>query len=162
MELPREGVVAPVAARGGVAGVSGVEVTPAAISTSAAPEAAGWHRSLVLVVFVLLAAVAGALPEFTLGANLMIFAVGAPLFWIGLSRAEPKSPQRIRPATRAARWWIVPAGLLIVAEVATFTLGSTHDYPTLSKLVDPWLDRYPVRAGAFLGWLAAFWALVRR
>jgi hypothetical protein len=123
-----------------------------------APAAAGTVR--IVALFVLLALVAGGLPSFSLGANLLVVAVGGVLFWIGMTRGEVGP--RTRRLPRAARWWLVPLVGLVVVEAAGYAMGSTHDYPTLSLLADPWLDRYPVRAGAFLGWTAAFWAMARR
>ena len=53
-------------------------------------------------------------------------------------------------------------GVFAIAEVVTFAMGSTHDYPTLSLLADPLLDGYLLRSMAYFGWLAGFWGLVRR
>jgi tellurite resistance protein TehA-like permease len=124
-------------------------VTPPAASTRLGPR--GW------IVLGVLAALAGAQPSFSLGASLLVLAVGGALFCAGMTARHPA----MRRLPRRAGWWAVPFGLLLAVEAATFA-GSSDAYPTLSDLADPWLERYPVRAGAFLAWAAVFWALARR
>lgn len=137
MDLPREGVfTAPVRAAD-----------------------TGQIRPLTVGLLVLIAGSAGWFQSFSLGANVLVLGSGGVLFWTGLNHAPP--PAAPVPA-RGAVWWLVPAGLLLVIEATNYALGSTYEHPTLSRLADPWLERYPVRAGAFLGWLVAFRALARR
>jgi hypothetical protein len=121
-----------------------------------------WARPAVLVpVFALIALVAGALPSFSLAANLLVLCVGGTLFWLGVSHHVPRrqSPRRL---ARQTLWWMVPLGLLAVVESVNFLMGSTESHPTLSKLADPILEGYVVRAATYFGWLTAFWGLVRR
>jgi hypothetical protein len=121
-----------------------------------------WARPIVLVpLFALIALVAGALPSFSLAANLLVLCTGGALFWLGMSHHVPRrqSPRRL---TAGALWWFVPFTLLIGVEVATFLIGSNQAYPTLSKLFDPILEGYLARAALYYGWLAVFWGLVRR
>lgn len=121
-----------------------------------------WARPIVLVpVFALVALVAGALPSFSLAANLLVLCVGGTLFWLGLSHHVPRrtAPRHLH---RAGLWWFVPLAVLIGVEVANFLIGSTDAHPTLSKLADPVLEGYPARAALYFGWLAGFWGLVRR
>ena len=40
--------------------------------------------------------------------------------------------------------------------------GSHPWHPSLTQLIDPLIQPHPVRSGAFLVWLLAGWALVRR
>ncbi|GIH13677.1 hypothetical protein [Rugosimonospora africana] len=77
----------------------------------------------------------------------------------GPGPAAREASSRLSPA---AAWWLVPVLLLGVVELTDLALGSTYPHPTLSNLLDPVLDHYPVRAAAYFGWLAAFWWLVRR
>jgi hypothetical protein len=128
----------------------------AGVAATTMPAGPSRWRALT---FVLLAVVAGAQPPFSTAATALILGTGGVLFWIGVTRAGPSRSGRL---PRGARWWLRPAAALIVVESITFGLGSTEDYPTLSLLTDPWLERYPVRVVAFLGWLAAFWTLARR
>lgn len=121
-----------------------------------------WVRPAVLVpVFVLVSAVAGLFPSFSLSANLLVLAVGGTLFWLGFSTRVPKRTVPGRVTGRAA-WWLLPALLLAAVELINFGYGSTDAHPTLSKLADPLLDGYPARSSLYLGWLAGFWGLVKR
>lgn len=120
-----------------------------------------WVRPVVLVpLFALISLVAGALPSFSLSANLLVLCVGGALFWLGMSAAVPRRPPPNRLSPRAA-WWLLPLTCLIVVEGATFLIGS-RDYPTLSKLADPVLEGYLPRSTLYFGWLWAFWGMVRR
>ena len=131
-------------------------------SEFAAPTDRVWVRPAVLVpTFALIAAVAGALPSFSLSANLLVLGTGGSLFWLGLTDTLPRYPAAVR-LPGAARWWAVPIVILVVTEAVTFLLGARSEYPTLSMLADPVLERYLPRSALFLGWMAGFWGLVRR
>ncbi|HKD96482.1 MAG TPA: hypothetical protein VKB69_02665 [Micromonosporaceae bacterium] len=131
--------------------------------TEYAVEAApGWDRPIVTVpAFVVIAAVGGLFPSFSLAANLYVVAVGGVLTWLGVAHrtAKRSSPTRL---TRSAAWWLLPAGVFVAVELTDFALGSTYPHPTLSVLVDDPLTHYTVRACAYLTWLGGFWGLVRR
>jgi hypothetical protein len=121
-----------------------------------------WTRPLVVVpLFVVISAIAGLFPSFSLGANLLILVVGGALAWLGLSAAVPRrsAPRRL---SAAALWWLLPGAVFVAVELVNYSLGSTYEHPTASALADPLLDRYQVRSAAFFGWLTAFWGLVRR
>jgi hypothetical protein len=121
-----------------------------------------WARPVVLVpVFVLISAVAGLFPSFSLTANLLVLGVGGTLFWLGTTARVPKRAVPRRLPVRAA-WWLVPALFLCAVELVNFGLGSTYAHPTLSKLADPLLDSYLPRSTLYFGWLTGFWGLVRR
>lgn len=49
-----------------------------------------------------------------------------------------------------------------VFEGTTFVLAAGDDFPTFSRLADPLLEDQLVRSAVWLGWLSAFWGLVRR
>jgi hypothetical protein len=120
-----------------------------------------WARPVVLApVFALISLVGGALPSFSLRANLLVLGAGGALFWLGMSAAVAKRPVPAK-LTREAAWWLAPLLLFAVVEGVTFLIGS-RAYPTLSRLADPLLEHYPARAAAYYGWLWAFWAMVRR
>jgi hypothetical protein len=132
-------------------------------SSQVAAEVPGaWGRPAVLVpVFALLALVGGQLPSFSLAANAYVLALGGAMAWLGLSGRVPRRPARARlgPGTR---WWVLPSAVLAVAEVVTYVLGSSYDYPTLSRLSDPVLAAEPVRSACYFAWLSGFWGLMRR
>jgi hypothetical protein len=121
-----------------------------------------WDRPIVLIPsFVLLSAIGGLFPSFSLPANLYVLAVGGTMLWLGLSGRLPRRPAP-RRLDRAAAWWLLPALTLAAVELATFIGGSTYHSPTLSLLSDPVLESYLARAALYFGWLTAFWGLVRR
>jgi hypothetical protein len=131
-------------------------------SEIAAEVPRAWDRpALSLPVLAFLALVGGQLPSFSLSANLYTLGIGGALTWLGLSNRVPRRPvaQRFWPG---AAWWLLPVTVFVVVEAITFLLGSTHHYPTFSRLADPALDAELVRSAGYFGWLAAFWALVRR
>lgn len=120
-----------------------------------------WARPVVLTpLFALIALVGGALPSFSLRANLLVLGAGGVLYWLGMSAAVPRRPGPAK-LPRAVAWWLLPVLLFAVVEGATF-LNGTYAYPTLSRLADPVLDHYWPRAAAYFGWLWSFWAMVRR
>jgi hypothetical protein len=131
-------------------------------STQVAAEAPGaWARPAVLVpVFAALSLAGGQLPSFSLAANLYVLALGGAMVWLGLSHRVPR--RAADGIGRGVRWWLLPAGVLVTAEVVTYALGSSYDYPTLSRLSDPVLAAEPVRSACYFAWLSGFWGLVRR
>lgn len=126
---------------------------------TAAPLA---RRSILRVsLFVVLAALGGLLPSFSLPATLYVVAIGGVLVWLALSGriARHAAPGRLG---RGAAWWLVPTSFLVALELWTFSGGSTPDTPTLSILADSVLETYLGRAVAYFGWLSAFWAALSR
>jgi hypothetical protein len=120
-----------------------------------------WAKPAVLIpVFAVVAAVAGALPSFSLPANLLVLATGGGCCWFGVRSGGSRPTRNVLPAE--ARVWLVPFGVLIAVEAVNFLLGSDDNHPTLSRLADPVLEQYLLRSGMFFGWLAAFWGLARR
>lgn len=120
-----------------------------------------WARPVVTVpLLALLALVGGQLPSFSSQANLYVLTVGAALLWLGLSTRLPRRPAPERLG-RGAVWWLLPGLVFAVLEGLTFLAG-TRRYPTLSRLLDPALDGEIIRSAGYVGWLAAFWVLVRR
>jgi len=119
------------------------------------------RRNVILPTLVVLALIGGLLPSFSLAANLYILATGSTLAWIGFTRRLPQRPvpARIGPGVV---WWLVPLGVFVIFELATFAGGSTPEFPTLSLLADPLLDAYAPRALMWFGWLYGFWGLCRR
>jgi hypothetical protein len=120
-----------------------------------------WARPVVAVpVLALLALVGGQLPSFSSQANLYVLALGGGLLGLGVSARVPRRPAPGRLG-RGAAWWLLPGVAFAVLEGATYLAG-TRRYPTLSRLLDPALEGEFVRSAGYLGWLAAFWVLVRR
>jgi hypothetical protein len=121
-----------------------------------------WARPLVLVpVFALVSLVGARFPAFSPGANMVVLGAGGVLFWLAFAD-RPASRGIPRPLAGRARWWLVPVVLMTGIELVNFALGPRYDHPTLSSLADPYLVGYLARAAAYFGWLAGYWALVRR
>ncbi|WP_117215649.1 hypothetical protein [Allorhizocola rhizosphaerae] len=128
----------------------------------AVERARAWTRPYVMgAVFVPLSLLGGLFPSFSLAANLYVLVLGAGLMIAGMSSRLPRitAPEEL---PTGVVWWLLPVGMLAVFEIATYLLGSTHDFPTLSLLADPLLESYPVRSATYFGWLTVFWGLVRR
>jgi hypothetical protein len=119
------------------------------------------RRFWVVPLFVPLSLVGGLFPSFSLTANLYVLLLGSVLMVAGFSSRLPRRPA---PASLGGgiAWWLLPLGVFVAVELTSFLMGSTHDYPTLSVLLDPLLEGYLLRSLAYFGWLTAFWGLVRR
>jgi hypothetical protein len=115
----------------------------------------------MLPVFALIAAVGGLFGSFTAQANLLVLAVGGTLIWLSLSGRTARYPAPARLA-RGSALWLVPVLLVALTELFAFLGKPREAFPTLSLLADPVLEHYFPRALAYFGWLAGFWALVRR
>ena len=125
-----------------------------------APRA--WDRPIVTVpVLACLSLVGGQLPSFSAQANLWTLGTGGALIWLGSGNRVPRRPppRRLSPG---AIWWVLPVAVFGVLEGAAFVLSAGDEFPTFSRLVDPMLEDELVRSAAWLGWLTAFWGLVRR
>ena len=119
------------------------------------------NRSLIVLACSVPVALLGAsFPSFTRPAYLLVGVVGVGLAGLGLSGRVQRRPS-IGTLPVQAWLWLIPVSLIVLVELATLSRGSAG-YPTISLLVDPLLDRYAIRAGCYLGWLAGFWALIRR
>jgi hypothetical protein len=140
-----------------------MEPHPQVTAAAEADDAArAWRRPLVVVpAFVVIAAIAGFFPSFSVSANVLILLVGGVLFWLGVSGRAGRRPAPTRLG-RGAAWWLVPVLLLAMVELFAFTKHSTGAYPTLSLLADPVLEQYLARSACYFAWLAAFWGLIRR
>jgi hypothetical protein len=143
-------------------------VTPA-VDDPAVPAATAadpWDRAVVMVpVFAVLALAGGRLPSFSRAATGYVLVTGAALIWLGhhhrrLAARLAYSPPR--SLALSAAWWLLPVLVFVPVEAVDYLLGSTHEHPTVSMLLDPVLAADLPRSAIYLGWLTAFWALVRR
>ncbi|HYN94863.1 MAG TPA: hypothetical protein VES42_13520 [Pilimelia sp.] len=120
-----------------------------------------WDRPGVTVPgLAVLALLGGQLPSFSSRAEFYILVLGGTAFTAGALGVVPRWPAP-RVSGRGAAWWLLPIALFGAVEGATFGVRSDR-YPTLSALFDPVLESEIMRSAFFFGWLAAFWALVRR
>jgi hypothetical protein len=143
-------------------------VTPAVDDplVPAATAAGPWDRAIVMVpVFAVLALAGGRLPSFSRAATGYVLVTGAALIWLGhyhrrLAARPAHSPPR--SLALSAAWWLLPVLVFVPVEAVDYLLGSTHEHPTVSMLLDPVLAADLPRSALYLGWLTAFWTLVRR
>lgn len=113
------------------------------------------------MAFVGTSLVVGAFPSFSLRSTVAMIGLGGAFVWMGASRRFVHHPT-VRRVGREAVWWLLPVVVFASFELANFALGSTRAHPTLSALADPVLAHYWARSAVFLGWITAFWGLVRR
>jgi hypothetical protein len=118
--------------------------------------AAGWSLAA------LYAWVAAGIPSFSWEATAAVLLAGAAVSWLGALVPASRRPAPPPLTRRAIVLWSVPVFAFGVLEITDDVLGSTPAHPTLSILLDPVLAERPVRAVAFLAWLAAGWWLARR
>jgi hypothetical protein len=131
---------------------------PSEIATEA-PRA--WDRPVVSVpVLACLSLVGGQLPSFSVQANLYTLGTGGALIWFGLSHRGSRRPTHRVGA--GVIWWVLPVAVFGLVEGTTFVAAAGDDFPTFSRLADPMLENPLIRSAGYLGWLAAFWGLVRR
>lgn len=86
---------------------------------------------------------------------------GLVLLVLRLRRGVAPLPVSARPGSAGLQW----GGLLIAFsawELVAWFWGNDAEHPTLSLLLDPTLEHYPVRVLGYLGWLAAGRWLVTR
>jgi hypothetical protein len=140
-----------------------------AVDDPAAPAvtvAGPWDRAVVMVpVFAVLALAGGRLPSFSRAASGYVLVTGAVLIWLGhLSRRRAARPAHPPPTSfvPGVAWWLLPVLVFGPVEAVDYLLGSTHEHPTVSMLLDPLLAADLPRSAVYLGWLTAFWTLVRR
>ena len=74
-----------------------------------------------------------------------------------MARPDARGPPRPAPAR-----WAALAAVAAVWQLAAYLQTPRRVHPTLSSLANAALDSHAARAAAFVAWLAAVVALVRR
>ncbi|MGH9210948.1 MAG: hypothetical protein ACRD2C_09730 [Acidimicrobiales bacterium] len=100
------------------------------------------------------------LAPFSGTATAAVLAAGAVAIAAGALVLRPRSPSARAPKG-TARWMALLAAAA-VWQFAAFVQHPRDDHPTLSSLTNALLDSQVARAAAFVGWVAAAAALVRR
>lgn len=126
-------------------------------------------------VALLAAVVAGALicgyawwavgrPPFSASATAAVVVPGAAVAALAaLTRSHAGgSARRSEPALPRVAHWAALAAVAAVWQLAAYVQAPRGDHPTLSSLANAALDSHAARAAAFVAWLAAVMALVRR
>lgn len=101
-----------------------------------------------------------ALPPFSASATVAVLIAGGVAAVVGAVTRPERSPP-----SGGCTWiagWVVLAAAAGGWQLAAWLQQPRDDHPTLSSLANAILDTHPARAAAFVLWLAATFALVRR
>jgi hypothetical protein len=105
---------------------------------------------------------ASGLPAFSGRALAGVLVPGAALGLIAYGRPPERIPAPDRLDLTGFSYWAICVALLLEWEASAFRDNSLPWHPSLTGLIDPLIQPHPVRGAAFLVWLLAGWALVRR
>lgn len=126
------------------------------------PSWSGWPQ-VVVGAGVVLAVVLSLVPRFGVVATVVVGALGVlalVLSWGPDDRLDEAAaavpPARRAPLARSAAAWV-----LVLVALGVWQLVSYGPGPTLSDLVDPWMDDLGSRALLVVGWLAGLVGLLR-
>ena len=106
--------------------------------------------------------VASGLPPFSGRALLGVLIPGAAIGLIAYGRPPERIPAPDRIDLTGFSYWAICVAALLEWEASAFRDNSLSWHPSLTALIDPLIQPHPVRGAAFLVWLLAGWALVRR
>jgi hypothetical protein len=105
---------------------------------------------------------AAGMRPFTGQALASVLVPGAVLGFIAYRRPPGRIPAPDRLDITGFSYWAICIAATLEWEASAFRAGSRPWHPSLTQLIDPLIQPHPVRTGAFLVWLLAGWALVRR
>jgi hypothetical protein len=87
---------------------------------------------------------------------------GAVIGVIAYGYPPERIPSPDRVDITGFSYWVICIAALLEWEASAFRDDSRPWHPSLTGLITPLIQPHPVRTGAFLLWLLAGWALVRR
>jgi len=105
--------------------------------------------------------VAGHFTTFTRPAEVATFVPGAIGVAVAIRTHRSSTVRSDRSRTGWLAWWLIVAAVTVI-EILALALGANHNHPTISDLVNPWLDPTPARALWFALWLGFGYWLSRR
>ena len=118
--------------------------------------------TLVVLALAGYAWVASAAAPFTGQALVGVLIPGAALGLIAYGRPPERIPAPDRVDITGFSYWAICVAALLEWEASAFRDNSLSWHPSLTALIGPLIQPHPVRGAAFLVWLLAGWALVRR
>ncbi len=105
---------------------------------------------------------AGSTTPFSTRALLSVLLPGAVIAGFAYGR----SPERVPPPdsldVAGFSYWMICLAALFEWEASAFKDNSLWWHPSLTDLVNPLIAPHPVKSAAFLAWMLAGWALVKR
>jgi hypothetical protein len=119
-------------------------------------------KALILAALVAYSWIAAGTVPFSRNALLVVLAPGLVLAVIAYGRPPQRIPPPDRMDVAGFSYWAVCIIALFEWEASAFRDNALRWHPSLTDLIDPLLGPHPVKATAFLIWLLAGWALVRR
>jgi hypothetical protein len=137
---------------------------------SGRPGAARWPRgrgrpvrdTLLVAGLACYAWVASGTAPFSGAALGGVLIPGTALGLIAWRRPPERIPAPDQVDIAGFSYWAICIAALLEWEASAVRDGSKPWHPSLTELIDPLIRPHPLRSGAFLAWLLAGWALVRR
>lgn len=106
--------------------------------------------------------VAASAAEFSTAALIGVLLPGAVLAIVARWRPPARIPPPDRLDVAGFSYWAICVAVLFEWEASAFKDDSHWWHPSLTELIDPLIAPHPLKSAAFLIWLLAGWALVRR
>lgn len=126
------------------------------------PDGKPVRRTLVAVIVVTYAWVASTAAPFSTRALVGVLIPGALLAAIAYGRPPERIPAPEAVDLTGLSYWIVCIALLFEWEASAVRDNSPWWHPSLTELITPMLGSHEIKAAAFVTWLCAGWALVKR
>jgi hypothetical protein len=106
--------------------------------------------------------VAASAAEFSTAALIGVLLPGAVLAIVARWRPPARIPPPDRLDAAGFSYWAICVAVLFEWEASAFKDDSLWWHPSLTELIDPLIAPHLLKSAAFLIWLLAGWALVRR
>jgi hypothetical protein len=120
-------------------------------------------RTIVLTAVVLgYAWYAGGTAPFTARSLASVLLPGAVLGFVAFGRPPRRIPPPDSVDPAGLSYWVICIALLFEWEASAVRDNSPPWHPSLTDLINPLIAPHPVRSAAFVVWLLAGWALVKR